>query len=118
MDLLRCLMTGPGVISIYAALAAISDDFGGVLNVKNPFDLPEEQRSKRNHLLLVNVVTIFDSGLRIGELMKRPQTAEIIAELRANPDGEPLERWSRMLDKAVAILTRKELEQDCCPAWC
>jgi ankyrin repeat protein len=110
MDPLRCLMTGPGVLSMCAALAAVSDEFDGFLNVKNPFDLPEVQRSKRDHLLLINVVTIFSSGATIGELMKRPQTAEIIVELRANPDGEPSERWSRMLDKVVAILSCKELD--------
>ena len=87
MDPLRCLFVGPGVLSMYAALAAISEEFGGVLGVKNPFSLSLEDRASRAHLLLLNTAAVAESMMTVDELLKQPRAPEIIAGLRVTPDG-------------------------------
>jgi hypothetical protein len=104
MDPLRCLLTGPGVLSMHAAIAETNAAFKGTLQVKNPFAMDEAARSLRDHLLLLNMLVVFAPKLTFGELMAEPATAPIIADLRSVRDNEPTERWHRHNAAAVAVL--------------
>jgi ankyrin repeat protein len=104
MDPLRCLLAAPGVLSLQEAVSKVDKAFEGMLLVKNPFVLPAEERAARDHLLLVNMVVVFDPKLSFEALMARPGTAAAIAAVRAACDGEPTERRQRQIDTAEAIL--------------
>jgi hypothetical protein len=82
----------------------VDEAFEGMLLLKTPFVLPAEERAARGHLLLVNMVVVFDPKLSFEALMARPGTAATIAAVRAACDGEPTERWRRQIDTAEAIL--------------
>merc|ERR1712166_1367881 len=78
--------------------------FGGVVQVKDPFDLPLDEREARNHLLLVNVTVVFDPKITVKDLLDEPATKELLAELRDTTDGESKDKHQRLFDEAVEIL--------------
>lgn len=104
LDGIRCLLTGPGVLSLQSAIGEINEAFDGLIQIKNPFTLPPSEREDRNHLLLINITIIFDSKVTLAEYFKRPATIKLLADQRVHPDGEPYERWLEHYDLAVKIL--------------
>jgi ankyrin repeat protein len=110
MDPLRCLMTGPGVVSIYAILTGLSNQGDGLLQLKNPFALDDERREQRAHLLLMNGNIIFDAGMTIGELVTGSAAENVFADFGGLTDhGEPQERWVSMCKQARSILQHGSL---------
>ena len=105
LDTLRCLLTGPNPTAMHAITAAIRTEFGGVLQLKNPFSLPKNGRADRCHLLLLNSTVVFDSGKTIGELANGPAAEMVFAQFRgATNHGEPKGRWSLLVEDAIATL--------------
>lgn len=106
------------MLSVKAAMSALSTLFGGFIRVKNPFALNEAQREERFHLLLINVTVVFATGLTFAQLLADPRSQKLIAPMRKEHDSEPLERKQRHFDAAMAVLTSpvlaKVLVNVCC----
>eukprot|EP00729_Bicosta_minor_P002423 gene2423-4189_t len=112
LDGLRVLLTGNSVLDVRAAIGELNVLFGGLINVKNPFPLDEKARALRSHLLLLNLSAVFDSGITFKKLLAKPETSELLAKMRASPAGEPLDRWQRHHDQAVAFLNHESLAEE------
>ena len=82
LDCLRCLLTGPSPAALHAIIAAISEEFGGVVQIKNPFELAEEDQEARCFLLLINITVVFDVGKTIGELATGPAAEQVFADFK------------------------------------
>eukprot|EP00729_Bicosta_minor_P005606 gene5606-19228_t len=111
LDGLRALLTGDGVLSVHAAIGKLSELFEGLIQVKDPFDLPLDEREARNHLLLVNVTGVFDPNTTVKDLLDEPATKPLLAKMHEVTEsaGEPNERHQRLFDEAVAVLRHPSL---------
>lgn len=105
LDGLRCLITAPNHLGVYWIMAALTNRFRGIQQIKNPYPLSEEGRANRSYLLLVNAIIMFDSGLTIGEVVNGPKADRIFAEIASSTThGQPQGRWERAVKAAVARL--------------
>eukprot|EP00729_Bicosta_minor_P019551 gene19551-20414_t len=112
LDGLRTLLTGDGVLSVQAAIREINRLFGGLVQLKNPFTLTEEQQTERCHLLLLNLTGIADFDIDFGTLLAEPEADRVMVELRTAPDGEPASRWRTHFDQAKALLNDASLRKE------
>lgn len=105
LDSLRCLLLGPNVVSLHAITAAISNHFGGFVQLKNPFALSEGERANRSHLLLINGTVVFDTKKTIGQLANGPAARGIFASFKADTlHGLPTSQWHNLVDAAIEFL--------------
>lgn len=111
LDCLRCLLTGPSPVALHAIIAAISEEFGGVVQIKNPFELAEEDQEARCFLLLINITVVFDVGKTIGELATGPAAEQVFADFKlATSHGEPQDRWLSLVEDGIAVLQQPSLK--------
>lgn len=105
LDPLRSLITGPNALAVHAILHTVSKTFGGVLQLKNGFDLDAKGRAARCHLLLINVTTVEDSGKTLAELLAGEGTQATFSALRASTGhGNPQSRWETLCDNMMEAL--------------
>ena len=107
-DGLRCLLDGQSPADILSLIAGVETVFRGrTLQMKNPFSLPEAARKLRNDLLLLNMTVVFaPEGVTFGSLLLDPASKVLLAEMRVSaPPGMPSDRWFRLFDQAVGILS-------------
>lgn len=114
LDLLRCLLVVPNVPGLYSSIEAVGERFGGYVQLKNPFSLPEGKRAERNHLLLLNGTIVYTSGVSIGELVNGTAADAVQAELMAGwkVSGEPMARWRNMVDSGFEVLRNEKLASE------
>ena len=99
------MLCGPTPAAMHAILSAVSAEFGGVAQLRNPYSLSGEGRALRNHLLMLSATVLVDVGKTIGELVASPAAATIIAAFIASSDhGEPIGRWERLCSEAIGVL--------------
>lgn len=105
LDGLRVLLTASNTVGMCAILQAISDAFGGIIQLKNPFSLDESAREDRCHLLLLNCIVMFDLGMTVGDLVNGPAAEKVIADfMNSQKHGEPTQRWKDMVQESVDVL--------------
>lgn len=110
LDALRCLLTGPNPVAMYAIITEISNTFGGHVQLKTPFSLPAKDRADRSHLLLLNSTVLFTSGKTIGELATGPMAEKVFASFKAALEhGECKSRWEMLVEDGISVLRDKAL---------
>lgn len=105
LDGLRCLLTAPNHLGVYWIMAALTNRFRGIQQIKNPYPLSKKDRASRSNLLLVNAIILFDGDVTIGELVNGAEANRIFAEVASSTShGQPQGRWERAVPAAVAWL--------------
>ena len=108
-DVIRNLVACPTVEDQINAMMAVSDMCGGVVKIKNLFDLDESDRAQRHHLLSTMIIVMFDAGITYGDLAADPASQALWDAYAEAPAGEPKERWARMTAKARGYLSSPEM---------
>lgn len=110
VDALRCLITGLDVETIKSIIRELTDESNGLLQFKNPFEQDEKARSSRSHLLLINVIILFDSKKTVGQLVRGKKAEMVFRKFRENLEHqEPNERWTKLCNDAEKILKDPQL---------
>lgn len=95
---------------LWAFFLDLCRTFGGCVKLKNLFDLPEEERANRYHLLSIMATVLVTTGVTYGELVQDPAVQKAWAAHRSSPDPiEPLTRWHKIVDGAIEYLSSPEL---------
>ena len=105
IDIVRCLASAPDTAAARLAVSAISDAFGGITYIKALPGLEGPAAAERFHLLPVMLTVLFEPGMTVGALARRPATAAAWNLLRTQrPGQESTEQWQADHDVARQML--------------
>ena len=120
IDISRCCTTFDNPESMKNGIEALVKTFSkegghgnsGIGRIKNGFALSDEAAAKSFHYRSYMMNIIVDFGISFGELVKDPKSVEMlnnyVERLSENPK-EPIGRWKRHAEAAVAHLRSKAL---------
>lgn len=108
-DLIRNLVAAMTPDMCKAFYAALNERFDGVTRVENHYAQDDAERSKRSHLLALDVTVVYDTKTTFSELCKRPEVKKAWGKYIGVPQGEPSGRWGLMCEAAQRYLESPEM---------
>ena len=104
-DGMRNMIVVRSVADLIGLVKAMSEKFGGLGGLKNPFALSDEQKADRNHLLLMNITVIYEDELTYSEMFGKEPTKDMVAEYTRKIQMLPRDRWNGSITKAIQLMT-------------
>jgi ankyrin repeat protein len=104
-DGVRNLIVVKSVADLLGLVKAMSDKFGGLGGLKNPFALSDVKKGERNHLLLMNIVVVYEDESTYEDMFTMSSTKTMVTEYTKKIQMLPRDRWNGSIDKAVHLMT-------------
>ena len=110
---LICVKTGADLLGL---IKALSDRFGGLGKLKNPYGYDDKRKESQCHLLLMNITIVFTDSKTYGKTFstgsQTKKTKKMLEEYKGKLQMLPRDRWDASIDTALKFMTETSLASE------